>query len=409
MCVCLMKPNIAPLHATLFSMQTIHTIQTLQSFTLTWVPLIILLIVIHILVYTVKFFRSEKTKEALRAWYKNKIWKGVGALVFFFLLWLLSGFLGSLMNISTGGSVPVPMITTSMSNTSVGSAGIAVPSLRYNPSPVYNQNPSIADTRSFEKMSYSASIKTRTVEDVARKVKLLIKGVGGRVDSSNISTNYASFSFVVPKSEFDDFEQQVRTYTKAKLYSQSVSSQNKLSEKQALERNQSETKGVITSLTTQQQKVKDTYTLDLSRINSQLAAEMSELKSVQAQLALATTTNELTNLLMQAQERNTNTINGLYTSRSNLTAKFKADMSNLGASITQQNNVLEDLAKTTENFLDDIETVQGYISISYVTYFELFTIFSPINPIVLVGLVLLLLYGFSMYKSSAKEKELMAL
>lgn len=381
---------------------------SLQSIILRVVPILLPLVLIYIIVYAIKFFKSNPEKKELRTWYKKRLWKSGGFGLLLVVLWFLAGLLGSMMGISVGASVPTPSVPTAGYSTSefiVTSQGH--PTGAYISSqPVYNNNQSIADTRSFEKMTYSGNIKTRHVEDVAQKVKLLIKGVSGRIDSYNVSENYASFSFVIPKTEYDDFEKEIRTYTHVKLYSQSISSYNKLSEKQALERNQGQAKETIAALSTQQQKIKDDYAVASKALKSQIALQNKALQDVEAKLNLATTSEQIIPL-QQTAANLASTINALQNNLNNLTATFKTNMTNLGASLAQQDQALSDLSKATEDFLNDVETVQGSLSISYVSAWELINIFSPVDPAVAIGVIIFLLYVFNLYRAGAEEKRLL--
>jgi hypothetical protein len=78
--------------------------------------------------------------------------------------------------------------------------------------------PDITDNREFNKVSYNATIKTRNVRETVRDVKGAVRDVEGRVDREQSAKDRGYVSFVVPKSKFDDFRDQVESLGNAKLY-----------------------------------------------------------------------------------------------------------------------------------------------------------------------------------------------
>jgi Fe2+ transport system protein B len=293
--------------------------------------------------------------------------------------------------IGQGGAVPIPGIPSSMY-----SQRINIPSFNFN----NHNNGDITDTREFIKKTFSANIKTRDVEDVAKKIELLIKGLGGRIDNSNITNTYATFSFVIPKSKLDDFESQIRSYVHKKLYSQTITSQNLLEEKQNLEHNQGTTKESIASLATERQQVQTEYTKKANELKSKISTKNSQARTTQNNITkkedevnTATNTTIKTEkiqelvILQKSEDFIIQEISSLTADMNNLSNAFKVEMSRLGASIEDQNNVLVSLDEQTDSFLNKVETVQGTIYISYITIWGIITVFSPISPLILLIII----------------------
>ena len=388
-------------------MQLFQMINFFQQFFNKFLPIIALILLVNIVYRIYIFTKAPEDKVALKAWYKKRvIWSSI-SFASIFVIWFFLGFLGSMVGIGLGRGGPALMIPpsgVSYYGDYRQSPGIPIPSNYY----YNNQTSTIKDNREFEKISYNSTIKTRDVESVAKQVKLLIKGVSGRIDYSNISKTYATFTFVIPKKDFDDFDDTIRTYTHAKLYTETISSQNRLSEKQTLERNQDSAKETIATLSTQQQKVKNDYLKSANTLKAQIKTQTNDLASIKAELSVATT-SEIIIPLQQRQSIVLTNISTLNDALANLTTRFKKDMSALGASLTQQDDVLSSLTKATDDFLDDIETVQGYVSINYVTNWELFTIYSPISPTWIIIILILAVILFNIISNHKKEKELLAM
>jgi DNA repair exonuclease SbcCD ATPase subunit len=222
-------------------------------------------------------------------------------------------------------------------------------------------------------------------------VESLVTDKEGRIDSSNISKNYASISFVIPKSELSDFKDELKTYTSAKLYTQTTSSQNLLGEKKNLERSQDATKSTKSSFEEQKKQMETEYAKNSAVLTATIASKNAQLKTTSTslikrenQLNTATDTILISEFASQAQELRRsksvliNEIQSLNSQLVNLTSNYTSQITTLTANIGQQANNLASLGEQTENFLDKVETVEGYVSIENVTYLQLFDIYSPI-------------------------------
>jgi len=364
------------------------------------------------IIYIYKLFT---TKDTIKSWYKKRLLVSGLSMVGIIFLWGLFSFMGSTLGVGMGGSAPTPQIPTTGGVAMQANSALERSSFPNITSNYYRGDTNtIKDTREFTKKSFNATLKTREVEDTSKKVEVLIKGMDGRIDSSSISEQYGNISFVIPKSNLDDFETQLRTYTNAKFYSQSISSQNLLNEKQNLERNQGETKNSISALTTQQKQAETDYTAsskviktEINTKNSQLTALKNNILKKESDLSSATSTiiqADLYNQLALLRQNEQNLIQNIQIARSNLdnlTTTFKLQMSSLGFSLDQQNNTLANLATEEDTFFDKIETVNGYVSINYVSVWEMLDIYSPINPIIIL---FVLAFIIRIYFLSKKEK-----
>lgn len=378
------------------------------------IPFLLGYLLLMSVIYIYKIFT---TKDALKAWYKKRLLVSGISMVGVILLWGLINFMGSNLGVGMAGYAPTPQLPTTsgiakQSNSVSGSIGFPRTISNY----YQNDTNTIKDTREFIKKSFNATLKTREVENTSKKVEVLIKGMDGRIDSSSISEQYGNISFVIPKSNLDDFETQLRTYTNAKFYSQQVSSQNLLNEKQNLESNQGETKNSITTLTTQQKQAENDYAsaskvikTEINTKNNQLTALKNSILKKETDLSNATSTiiqADISNQLVILRQTEQNLIQNIQIAKSNLdnlTNTFKSQMSNLGFSLVQQNNTLANLATQEDAFFNKVETVDGYISINYVSIWEILDIYSPINPIIIL---LVLAFIVRIYFLSKKEKEL---
>jgi len=256
----------------------------------------------------------------------------------------------------------------------------------------------ITDTREFLKTSYSAYIKTRQVEEVITSVKNMVKGADGRIDSISFSEKSGGISFVVPKSKFDSFKDEVESVTHKKLYTENVSSQNLLSQKQNIEEQTLNVNNTLASLKEQKKNLDIEHSQAVSKINSSISGIQSQLLIVIASLANATNTEVIASLRNQenilvmgetSEKQKLNAENISYNTNNN-------DLQNQIANTEQD---LANVNKRDNNFTNNIETVNGYVSANWVSLWELAVIFSPIHPTIIIIILIIAIWYYLKRKS----------
>jgi hypothetical protein len=98
-----------------------------------------------------------------------------------------------------------------------------------------SNNQDITDTGEFIKTDYSAGVYTRDVKEKTEKIEYLVHKLGGRVDILNFGEKEGRISFVIPKSNLSDLRYEIQDIFYSKLYSESLFSQNLLTQKQKIE------------------------------------------------------------------------------------------------------------------------------------------------------------------------------
>lgn len=225
--------------------------------------------------------------------------------------------------------------------------------------PYQNGTPDITDTREFLKTSYSAQIQTKDVADKVRDVKNAVRDVDGRIDNFSSSEKYGYVSFVVPKDKFDDFKDEVELLVHKKLYTENVSSQNLLGQKQGIEEQKS---SLETRLAQLEKQKKD--------LDAQYAATLTHY-------AVSEQDVEVRNNLIKEETR-------LYTEKSGI----------LQGQINQTRRMLEGNAKQDTQFTNNIETVNGVVNVNWVSNWEMVKIFSPIHPTIIIIVLVITLIWF---------------
>jgi len=281
-------------------------------------------------------------------------------------------------------------------NETQSKGGISAPSAP-SISPTYYPNQyetsSVKDTREFMKVTYGASIKTRDVKSAMRDVKNSINEAEGRIDSLNESTKYSYVSFVIPKSNLNNFKSEIESLTNEKLYTENSSSQNLLGQKQSIEQQQTAAADSLAQLQKEQKDLTTKHKQIVSDLQTQITSIKNQLVAVRASIpatsdvnVLATLRNQEYNLSQQeaSLQQNINIENSAYAS-SNLS--YNNQINNVNAQLTN-------IKKQDVQFTDNIETVNGYISVNWISLWDMAKIFSPIHPTIIIIVLMLLTWYF---------------
>ncbi len=271
----------------------------------------------------------------------------------------------------------------------MGESGMISPDRGYYPD-YYNQQSDITDTREFLKTSYSSTVKTRDVSEIVKEVKNAVRDVEGRIDRLDSSERYGYVSFVVPKSRFEEFRSEIEGLVHEKLYTESISSQNLLSQKQSLEERTAAIVASLVELEKQKKTLADNHAASVSRINRDLTNTQNQLAEVRGQIFSSDDQAGITYLrnqetaLVQAEislRQSLTRENQSYTNQNQLYVDR----------ISQANKNLENVNKEDTNFTNNIETVNGTVNIYWISIWNLIREFSPINPWILV--ILIVIFG----------------
>lgn len=258
----------------------------------------------------------------------------------------------------------------------------------------------ITDTRQFMKTSYSANIKTRNVQKVVNDVNNIVKGMDGRVDSMNSSERNGYITFVVAKSDFESFKTQIAMLTSAKLYSENISSQNLLSTKQNIEEQTTNVENSLASLNTQKKNLETSHTQTIAAMNSELYSIRVQLAAVRLNIASSTSTTDAATLASwRSQEQNL--LNQELATNQKIgreNASYSAQKQSTENQITYQNANLTSIKQQDTKFTNNIETVSGTISVSWVSVWQLIRIYSPISPIWIIIILIILIWAYLNHK-----------
>ncbi len=256
--------------------------------------------------------------------------------------------------------------------------------------PEYQQFGSTAavDDREFLKYSYNSNIQTREVEEVATKILTIVRGYNGRVDNARINDQYANVSFVVPKDELLNFKMEIKALVNKRFYQESLYLQNLLPEKVYLEDSAQSASKLLSDA---QDKLKDlnekhTKTIaglqrNLNGVNASIAKLKTEVttdpaRQKQIKTEIASLSARRAAIQRQISDENT---------------WYGWDKTRLEQDVKNNQSQLDALAKQDKQLDEHVETVQGNISIQWVSIPEMLEAHVPYYWAWVIGLCLLAL------------------
>lgn len=254
-------------------------------------------------------------------------------------------------------------------------------------------SPVINDTREFLKMGYNASIKTRKVEKLGTRIQTMVRGYGGRIDYASIGDKNAYVSFVIPKSSLETFKSELQDLVPSRFLTENVNMQNLLSNKQAIEGQTDSANQKLESLRKDRQTLVAKHNSDVGSLQQQINSYSRNISQLQSEA----TTDTLRQQEIAGQvARLTSQKNSLNQQLANVNYKFQNNLRDIDASISSTYSRLTDLGKQDQQLLNDVETVQGTVSLRWISVLDSVNLYVPIYWVLIIGFSLTII-GFLFY------------
>src|SRR3989344_568047 len=246
---------------------------------------------------------------------------------------------------SEGTKAVPPMMDGSV--TSAPSTGMMSPD--YYPYPYPNPDVPVTDTREFLKIYYNASMQTRDVPALTRRVETTVRGYDGRIDNESSAEKYGYVSFALPQSKYDAFRTELEGLVGSRFIKVNISSQNLLSQKVSIE---------------EQQKQADTSLADYKATRQKIVnAHASTLQSLQAKIdATSATSSERASLEQQLARENDS---------------YARNLSNADANIKYAQNWQKGVQTQDATLLANVATVNGTVSITWISLWDIALLYLP--------------------------------
>ena len=332
-----------------------------------------------------KFDRNISTKHSPLIWLPFSF----AALAVFILLFNTTGFLNNTKKLGTQTGeqmIPSAVLDTDRSNKSI------VPFYREEGLP-------ISDNREFLKVNYNATLRTRHITDLKTRAETIIRGLNGRVDSSNGGDRNGYINFVIPKDNLEAFKIGIKDLVGEKFYSEQINSQNLLGEKQMIERNQEQAEKNLSNLQIERGQIVKNHNQNSSayqiRINS-INAEINTL-NIEYSQATAMRKAEIVNRISQLQTE----MNVIQSEVASENKNFQTKINRVDGQIKNTQRNLETIKLQDNNLLDNVATVNGSISLNWISLWEMADVYLP-GPILTWIFFLAAFLTFFWYRYSTR-------
>lgn len=270
---------------------------------------------------------------------------------------------GIQVNYAESSGAPVSVQGTMMARDTADSR------VYYPPYPYPSPDVPVTDTREFLKVNYNASMLTRDVQGLTRRVETTVRGYDGRVDQESSSPQSGYVSFVVPASKYDAFRIELEGLVDSRFLTVNVSSQNLLPQKQSIEEQQKQADGALADQKAARQNLVNAHASTVRLLQSQIDADAQELASLRAQ----TLTYEI-----QAQIQAVSDDWTLLKQRlANENASYSAQLKNADANIKNAQDWQTAVQKQDTALMDNVATVSGSVSLRWISLWEMVQLYLP--------------------------------
>lgn len=217
------------------------------------------------------------------------------------------------------------------------------------PYPYPNPDVPVTDTREFLKVYYNASMRTRDVPTLTRRVETTVRGYDGRIDNESSSEKYGYVSFALPQAKYDAFRAELESLVGKRFIKVNISSQNMLAQKVSIE---------------EQQKQADKNLADYKTARAKLVnAHASAVQLLQAQInATSATSSERAVLQDQLAREN---------------ESYARNLSNADANIKYAQDWVKGVQTQDATLLANVATVTGTISIQWISLWDIALLYLP--------------------------------
>jgi len=219
----------------------------------------------------------------------------------------------------------------------------------YYPYPYPNPDVSITDTREFLKIYYNASMQTRDVPALTRRVETTVRGYDGRIDNESSAEKYGYVSFALPQAKYDAFRAELEALVGSRFLKVNISSQNLLSQKVSIEEQQKQADTALAGYKTARQRL--------------VSAHTSAVQTLQAQIDSASTTESAKALLQLQLAKESDS--------------YTRNLRNADANIAYAENWVKGVETQDVKLLANVATVNGTVSIQWISLWDMARLYLP--------------------------------
>ncbi len=219
----------------------------------------------------------------------------------------------------------------------------------YYPYPYPGTDVPVTDTREFLKIYYNASMQTRDVPALTRRVETTVRGHDGRIDNQSSAEKYGYVSFVIPQTNYEAFRDELESLVNNRFIKVNISSQNLLSQKVSIEEQQKQADTTLAGYKSARQKLVTAHSNVVNILKGKIDAP-------------GVTANEIA--LYQQQLLNED-------------ASYAKQLSNADANIKYAQDWVKGVQTQDAKLLANVATVTGSVSIAWISLWDIARLYLP--------------------------------
>jgi polyhydroxyalkanoate synthesis regulator phasin len=221
----------------------------------------------------------------------------------------------------------------------------------------------------------------------------MIRGYGGRVDNVSVGSKSGYITFVIPKSSFASFVVELKDLAPKRFLTENVNTQNLLPQKQHIENQTETTSQRLDTLETNRQSLINTHNARVTSLQRQINTYANSIAVLKSEATTSTVRQQEIDSSVASLEAKQRAVKQQL---SNENAQYKSNLQYLDADIQSMKAQLANLGKQNQNLLNDVETVDGYISLQWISVFEVVNLYVPVNGII-ISLCGVIIVGYFLY------------
>jgi hypothetical protein len=250
---------------------------------------------------------------------------------------------------------------------------------------------SLNDTREFMQTDYWATIRTRQVEKLSHDAEMAVRGLGGRIDRSDIGTKYSNISFVIPKSSLAEFKEMINEMAPARFIMQNENNANLLDKKQTVEKQTEMANDTLAELQRERREILDRQKEVIGRLQEQINYLTKNIQEVSRIYTTNTVYRQSINLQISNYTKQLNTAKQSLASENK---QFNQSLDVIDGNISRTNAELGGLDDQNEAILDTVATVQGTVTFRWISVIGIIDLYLPLRVAVPVVCVLIIILYF---------------
>lgn len=241
------------------------------------------------------------------------------------------------------------------------------------------QDVTIEDTRQFLKTDYGAYLKTRKVDALSAQLQMLVRGLGGRVDSASSADKSGYVSFVLPAEKLEVFRTQLKSIAGEKFVNEHVQVENLLSQKVSLEDQTKDVEQQLAQLQVEKNQRTDAHNQTVFGLQAQLSANSKERNRLLAEKQSHPEQAETLETRIAELNKNQNRLNA---ELGNENAAFANRLADLGTQMQTMESNKASLQKQDTQLVNTVATVRGNLSLTWISVWQLIDMYVSLQLLV---------------------------